>query len=1090
MSTTCKIMSLNVNGISNLGKIDFLKKYLMQNSPDVILLQEVISDDFNLYGYDKVRSLMNETNHMELITLVKQGISYTDVESSLDGRLLTLKINRNTRIINIYAPSGSQNKQQRESFFNETLAYHLRHSQDEIIIGGDFNCVLEKKDVKGEFNNSPVLQQIITELKLSDAWRMNNLNSQSYTFYRGVSASRLDRFYLSHNLKSHNKGCYIHPCPVSDHCAVVLEIQLVDTTIQYGRGYWKMNTKHLTDPEFKESLTKKWEYWKKKRKDYPSMLSWWENLVKPNLLKFCTYFAKEKNRILKETTEFYYQCLLQMQKTLDQNERVYQDYTSIKRKLYQLHEEEFLKKQAGIRIKVKIQNERTNLYHVTKNKKEQQCRFINKIKKQDGSEVSSSIQIIHEFENHYTALFGSDEVSIDEANLLIANLSNKLVDGDNDILNAEITEEELKKVIFSTAKNKSPGIDGIPYEFYQTFWYLIKDEFLEIIKEMFERGPEKSQQVGTIVLIPKTKAPSEVSNFRPITLLCADYKILAKIMANRLQLVIDKIVSDNQVLIAGKGNITDLLCLIRDLIIYSKSEKLDSHALINLDFKSAFDLVSHKYLFKILDLFGFKGIFSTCLRNIYLSAKTQVLINGFISKKIEIKRSVRQGCPLSMLLFALALEPLISNLQIRLAGISIGQHRLQVFNYADDVNIIVSTQDDVVTTRNVLFQYEKGSGAQLNTKKSNYLRLGVTKPDKLEIEYATENPDGKVLGMYIGPNLQKITMNNWDRIIANINAAFHQYRFRDISLIEKVWFINSYILSKVWYMSMVIPPRKKDIAHINKMIGFFLWTGNIFRIRRSVLYQNTEKGGVKLINPQLKADALFVKTMNRLIEGNSCSSNIIVQAWYNGDLPTKPAYLQKIENELPSFRLNPKKWYNEKLNETEEIPACLQNTPGKNWTLIWDNINKKFLSVQVKSYLYKLVHGVITNRVILNRIRQNEDESCMQCGQQDTTLHRFNSCKHKDIWMAMKNKLSDLLFFDLIDYEDEELLFLECQASPPLARHRVGLFIVANTIYYIGKTEKFGMIKSIDGWREHLKSARFKIHKVGNVFGHYVNKIL
>lgn len=238
-----------------------------------------------------------------------------------------------------------------------------------------------------------------------------------------------------------------------------------------------------------------------------------------------------------------------MQQRLDKNEILYQDYNLIKQKLYELHEKEFLKKAVGIHTKVKIENERTNLFHIVKHIKEQQRRYISKISQPDGSVVRTSGQIIREFENHYTSIFGSDSSSIPDTQSLLVTRQKNLKEADNNLLNANISEDEVRKAINSTAKGKSPGCDGIPYEFYKIFWNCIKDEFLEVINEMFAKGPERLQQLGTVILIPKTKSPSDVTGFRPITLLCTDYKLLAKVLADRLNLVLGVIINDSQVLI-------------------------------------------------------------------------------------------------------------------------------------------------------------------------------------------------------------------------------------------------------------------------------------------------------------------------------------------------------------------------------------------------------------------------------------------------------------------------------------------------------------------------------------------------------------
>lgn len=195
-----------------------------------------------------------------------------------------------------------------------------------------------------------------------------------------------------------------------------------------------------------------------------------------------------------------------------------------------------------------------------------------------------------------------------------------------------------------------------------------------------------------IVLIAKSKKPKTVKDYRPISLLCSDYKILTKILASRLKSILSQIVEENQILAAAKGNIQDLLSLVRDVVLQCKLQSAKSHAVINLDFANAFDRVSHKYLFYVMNRLGFQGQFVNSIVQLYRNAQSKVMVNGFMSAPIPVCNSVRQGCPLSMLLFAIALEPLIRLFKKKIEGLRILNTQITSAAYADDINLFVDRQ--------------------------------------------------------------------------------------------------------------------------------------------------------------------------------------------------------------------------------------------------------------------------------------------------------------------------------------------------------------------------------------------------------------
>ena len=195
-------------------------------------------------------------------------------------------------------------------------------------------------------------------------------------------------------------------------------------------------------------------------------------------------------------------------------------------------------------------------------------------------------------------------------------------------------------------------------EFYKTFWNVIKIDIIEIIVySMSHFKLTKHQNEGMIRLIPKESNIEHLEGWRPITLLNVDYKIIAKILANRMKKVMKNVISIEQYCGVEGRSIISCNNRMRDIISYCDKEKKDV-AIMSLDWQKAFDRVDQIFLFKIMEKMEFPDTFIKWIKMLYLDCKSSVLINNRTTNKFDVKKSVRQGCPLAMLLYVIYQEPL------------------------------------------------------------------------------------------------------------------------------------------------------------------------------------------------------------------------------------------------------------------------------------------------------------------------------------------------------------------------------------------------------------------------------------------------
>ena len=207
-------------------------------------------------------------------------------------------------------------------------------------------------------------------------------------------------------------------------------------------------------------------------------------------------------------------------------------------------------------------------------------------------------------------------------------------------------------------KDSAPGYDGLTGLFYQTFWPYISDLIIDSFNEAFDlKQMSISQRRAIITLIHKGKDLSrdDLGNWRPISLTNFDYKILAKILANRFKGVISDIIDDDQTAYIRGRNITTILRLIDDVIEYVEVCN-KTGAILALDYKKAFDSISKEYLLHCFKIFGFGDDFIQWVETLMSKTESAVIHYGWVSEFFPVLSGVRQGCPFSCYAFILGVE--------------------------------------------------------------------------------------------------------------------------------------------------------------------------------------------------------------------------------------------------------------------------------------------------------------------------------------------------------------------------------------------------------------------------------------------------
>ena len=199
----------------------------------------------------------------------------------------------------------------------------------------------------------------------------------------------------------------------------------------------------------------------------------------------------------------------------------------------------------------------------------------------------------------------------------------------------------------------------------------------------------------------------------------------------------------------------------------------------------------------------------------YTDASSVVQVNGHLSAPFPIQCSVRQGCPLSMTLFTLCINPLIYRLEKQLRGIRVNwrQGKTSVVAYADDVTVLVTAPEEIAAIEEELRFYEEANGAKLNIAKSHAMALGSwnTTRTVINIHYSTEV---KILGIQIANTTAQSAVSSWSPITNMVRLHGREAYTRDLDLAQRIQYVHTYLLAKLWYTAKVLPAPSVQIRQI------------------------------------------------------------------------------------------------------------------------------------------------------------------------------------------------------------------------------------------------------------------------------------
>ena len=323
-----------------------------------------------------------------------------------------------------------------------------------------------------------------------------------------------------------------------------------------------------------------------------------------------------------------------------------------------------------------------------------------------------------------------------------------------------LLDEESVSVALKLTKNKTATrTDGCPYELWKTLKSKYDDDTIAgkpgfniikvltiVYRDIQTNGLDESSNfaLGWMCPLYKKKDPTEISNYRPITLLNTDYKILTKALAIQLVTEIERLVHPDQAGFIRNRSISNQIQLAKTIINYAEATQ-ENGVIVALDQEKAYDKSKHDYLWKIMEKFDLPHTFANTVKTLYTNAHTMVAVNGIFSKPYKVTHGVRQGDPLSCALFDLVIEPLACKLRNdpRLQGYEIpgSEEKIITSLFADDTSIYLNQNDKMDDVQNILDIWCQASGAKFNIEKTEIIPIGTPEHRNQVITTRKLNPN-------------------------------------------------------------------------------------------------------------------------------------------------------------------------------------------------------------------------------------------------------------------------------------------------------------------------------------------------------------
>eukprot|EP00253_Pinus_taeda_P008270 PITA_08270 len=517
---------------------------------------------------------------------------------------------------------------------------------------------------------------------------------------------------------------------------------------------------------------------------------------------------------------------------------------------------------------------------------------------ENGHPITSQRNLANLATGHFRGIYKAPaDVNILEIMRIIELFPSFVNQEDSEELMKEVTMAELEATLKWFKRDKSPGPDGWTIEFYLSFFDTLGNDLLHIMEDSRRRGRISSAIKSTfIALIPKSNAPTTFDDFQPISLCNCLYKIIAKTIANRLKPILSQHISSEQFAFLHHRQIHEAVASTQELL-HTMHIKKQKGMILKVDLSQAFDRSNWLYLQLLLTHLGFPYPYIKWMMSRITDVNYSVLLNGEATNFFTAERGLRQGCPLSPLLFLLIMEGLSGFLastreRQQIMGIKIAEDfYLTHLLFVDDVLIFLNGSiGDSTALQHAMHLFQMATGMKINVQKSTITTVGCTAH---ETAFALQRfpfnsltlADGiKYLGFRLKPIGYKIA--DWLWLITKLERRLQIWYHRYLSRAGRLILIKAVIeATPVYWMDLTWIP-KGILYRLQHICSRFLWAGQKPRrlfawVRWDTIAKPKSWGGWGIKKLDLFSKALAAKLGWQLLISESLWTKVAYAKYIN-----------------------------------------------------------------------------------------------------------------------------------------------------------------------------------------------------------------
>jgi hypothetical protein len=501
------------------------------------------------------------------------------------------------------------------------------------------------------------------------------------------------------------------------------------------------------------------------------------------------------------------------------------------------------------------------------------------------------------------ALFFPGDTDVTAQQDLLGALDRALSESDRLACEEPLTLADLTKALSNCATSKRPGLDGIPYEVYSALWELVGPCLIGAWDECLSADNPAlptTMLEGCVVLLYKGAGSREdLSNYRPITLLNADYKLVAKAYANRLGAPAATVVDATQTAFIPGRWIGDNVLHHLEEVDYCDTVGQPA-CILFLDFAKAYDKMDRDWVIQCMDHMGFGPRALAVVRCLLHGTRARCLFNGHLTRSFAVSSGVAQGSPLSPLLYVLAAQPLAAKIrQLQQQGAYQpvqqpgGQPAPGSHQHADDTTLHARSVEDAEKLVELAVEpFCRATNSKLNANKTKVLLLGgaqpPTAPPKSGIVYPLPEHDPiavRHLGIMLGPGTigTSARQAKFDSIAGAMRSRMLHWSHHSLSVLGRAHVAKQSLASMFVYHATFSYPSPTLLNQLETVIARFVQEGT-FHPSRQVAQLQRNQGGIALVSVHAATEALQANVACKYLTGDRKSWHVYWDYWL-GTIP-------------------------------------------------------------------------------------------------------------------------------------------------------------------------------------------------------------